>query len=133
MNRIYPKFVNRNIAVPDWAKIPFVPKGMPPVMIFTIGAAKGIARTRWRREHGDRVPSEEEIKQFVFTFLARWRGDEAHRYAVLARWAYEFLRDAKKDRERRRKSTPGRDGSTRHRIVTRARRDASEAGFGCGR
>lgn len=69
-------------------------------MIFTIGAAKGIARARWRREHGDRVPSEEEIKQFVFTFLARWRGDEGHRYAVLARWAYESLRDAKKDLER---------------------------------
>lgn len=69
-------------------------------MIFTIGAAKGIARTRWQHKHGDRVPSEEEIKQFVFTFLTRWRGDEAHRYEVLARWAYEFLRDAKKERER---------------------------------
>src|ERR1700761_7442955 len=104
MNRTYPRFVDRNIPVPEWAKAPFTAKGMPPTRILTIGTAKSFARTKWQWMYGSRALSEEEIKRFVFSFHWRWRGDEVHRYEILARWAYEFLRQSKKDGEQERRS-----------------------------
>jgi len=98
MNRTYPRHVSRNIQVPDWAKLPFVPNGMPPAMVFPIGNAKAIARHEWALRYGNTEPNEETIKRFVFGFPWRWRGDEARRYAVLARWAYEFIAAADKER-----------------------------------
>ena len=98
MNRTYPRHVSRNIQVPDWAKLPFVPRAMPPAMVFPIGNAKAIARHEWALHYGGAEPNQETVKKFVFSFPWRWRGDETHRYAVLARWAYEFIAAAEKER-----------------------------------
>jgi hypothetical protein len=85
--------------VPDWAKIPFVPRGLPPAMVFPIGTAKSLAQHGWSLRFGISSPSEGAIRAFVFSFPWRWRGDNANRYEVLARWAYEFSMSAKKRRE----------------------------------
>jgi len=99
-NRTYPTYVDRNIPVPDWAKIPFVPKGLPPVFVFPIGSAKSIAKHEWTRQFGELIPSEAAIKKFVFSFHWRWRGDQARRYEILARWAYEFVAIARQEQRR---------------------------------
>jgi hypothetical protein len=95
--------------VPDWAKIPFVPHGMPPANEFTIGGAKSIAKHEWFLQFGLAIPSDEAVKAFVFDFHWRWRGDHGHRYAILARWAYEFADAANKEvkiRKRQQKERP---------------------------
>lgn len=97
-NRSYPTYVDRNIPVPEWAKVPFVWKGPPPVFVFPIGTAKSIAKHEWTCHFGELVPSEEAIKGFVLGFHWRWQGDHVHRYEVLVRWAYEFAAAARKAR-----------------------------------
>lgn len=129
MNRTYPRYVGRNIQVPDWAKLPFEPRGMPPAMVFPIGNAKAIARHEWTLHYGKAEPNEETIRRFVFGFPWRWRGDDAHRYAVLARWAYEFIAAAEKEKaeaEMRGRRLAAAEAKERPDIVLSAFLDAAE-------
>ncbi len=97
--RSYPRHF-KHLPVPDWARVPFSPAGLAPAMIFSIGGAKAIARCEWSLRFPLTAPSDEELRSFVLGFPWRWRGDQIHRYAILARWAFEFCATDESDRKR---------------------------------
>jgi len=69
-------------------------------LVFTFGAAKIIARHEWKLYSENYETSEETIKNFVFAFSWRWRGDHVNHYETLARWTYEFVAAARKEAAR---------------------------------